>query len=506
MDQDSLLVMEHIHKRFPGVVALNDVQFRLRAGEIHALLGENGAGKSTLIKVLTGVEHLDGGTVTMEGKPISVRSPLEAQGQGISTVYQEVNLCPHLTVAENIYAGREPIRSCKIDWKTVNRKSRELLKQFDLDIDVTAKLDNYSVAVQQMIAIARAVDVQAKILILDEPTSSLSAAEVEKLFQIMNMLKERGLGIVFVTHFLDQVYAVTDRITVLRNGGYVGTYNTAELPKVELIGKMIGKEYEALEGTPPAAAQDSEAEEFLRLEHAGTASISDVSFSLKRGEVSGFSGLLGSGRSEIARLLFGADRHTSGKVCIEGEECSLKDPLEAIRRGIAFCSENRKTEGIIGDLTIRENIIIALQAKRGLGKVIRYSEAQQIADRFIEGLAIKTPSADQQIRNLSGGNQQKVLLARWLATDPDLLILDEPTRGIDIGAKAEIQKVVMELAQEGMSCVFISSEMEEMLRCCSRMYVLRDKEVVDELTGDAINEHHIMQIIAGEGETANEKV
>ena len=329
---------------------------------------------------------------------------------------------------------------------------------------------------------------------------------MEKLFQIMNMLKERGLGIVFVTHFLDQVYAVTDRITVLRNGGYVGTYNTAELPKVELIGKMIGKEYEALEGTPPAAAQDSEAEEFLRLEHAGTASISDVSFSLKRGEVSGFSGLLGSGRSEIARLLFGADRHTSGKVCIEGEECSLKDPLEAIRRGIAFCSENRKTEGIIGDLTIRENIIIALQAKRGLGKVIRYSEAQQIADRFIEGLAIKTPSADQQIRNLSGGNQQKVLLARWLATDPDLLILDEPTRGIDIGAKAEIQKVVMELAQEGMSCVFISSEMEEMLRCCSRMYVLRDKEIVDELTGDAINEHHIMQIIAGEGETANEKV
>ena len=502
MAQDNLLVMEHIHKRFPGVVALNDVQFHLRAGEIHALLGENGAGKSTLIKVLTGVEHMDSGTVVMDGKNISVKSPLEAQKQGISTVYQEVNLCPHLTVAENIYAGREPIKFCKIDWKTINQKSRELLRQFDLDIDVTAKLDNYSVAVQQMIAIARAVDVQAKILILDEPTSSLSTAEVEKLFQIMKMLKERGLGIVFVTHFLDQVYAVTDRITVLRNGEYVGTYNTADLPKVELIGKMIGKEYEALEGAPPAAAQDSDAEEFLRLEHAGTSNISNVSFSLKKGEVSGFSGLLGSGRSEIARLLFGADRHTSGKIYIEGKECTVKDPLEAIRRNIAFCSENRKAEGIIGDLTIRENIIIALQAKRGLGKVISYGEAQQIADRFIAELAIKTPSADQQIKNLSGGNQQKVLLARWLATDPDLLILDEPTRGIDIGAKAEIQKVVMELAQEGMSCVFISSEMEEMLRCCSRMYVLRDKEIVDELTGDAINEHHIMQIIAGEGETA----
>ena len=498
MGQENLLVMEHIHKQFPGVVALNDVQFRLNAGEIHALLGENGAGKSTLIKVLTGVEHMDSGTVTMEGKTIHVKSPLDAQKHGISTVYQEVNLCPHLTVAENIYAGREPVRFGRIDWKTINKKSKELLKQFDLDIDVTAKLDNYSVAVQQMIAIARAVDVQARILILDEPTSSLSAAEVEKLFQIMRMLKERGLGIVFVTHFLDQVYAVTDRITVLRNGEYVGTYVTAQLPKVELIGKMIGKEYEALAGTPPVAAQQSNAEEFLRLEHAGTASISDVSFALKRGEVSGFSGLLGSGRSEIARLIFGADRHTSGKIFIDGKESSVKDPLDAIRSGIAFCSENRKAEGIVGDLTIRENIILALQAKRGLGKVIKYSEAQAIADKFIKELAIKTPSADQQIKNLSGGNQQKVLLARWLATDPELLILDEPTRGIDIGAKAEIQKVVVELAQEGMSCVFISSEMEEMLRCCSRMFVLRDKVIVEELTGGGIDEHNIMRIIAGE--------
>lgn len=502
MGQENLLVMEHINKRFPGVVALNDVHFQLRAGEIHALLGENGAGKSTLIKVLTGVEHMDGGTVVMEGQAITVKSPLDAQKHGISTVYQEVNLCPHLTVAENIYAGREPVKLCKIDWKTINQKSRELLRQFDLDIDVTAQLDNYSVAIQQMIAIARAVDVQAKILILDEPTSSLSAAEVEKLFQIMRMLKDRGLGIVFVTHFLDQVYAVTDRITVLRNGEYVGTYETARLPKVELIGKMIGKEYEALEHTPPAAAQDGGAEEFLRLEDAGSGNISGVSLSLKRGEVSGFSGLLGSGRSEIARLMFGADRPISGKTYIKGKEHSIKNPLDAIRAGIAFCSENRKAEGIIGDLTIRENIIIALQAKRGLGKVIGYAEAQQIADRFIAELAIKTPSADQQIKNLSGGNQQKVLLARWLATDPELLILDEPTRGIDIGAKAEIQKTVIELAEKGMSCVFISSEMEEMLRCCGRMYVLRDKEIIDELTGGELNEHHIMQIIAGEGETA----
>lgn len=500
MVQNSLLVMDHINKRFPGVIALKDVCFSLKAGEIHALLGENGAGKSTLIKVLTGVEHMDSGKVTMEGKAISAKSPLEAQKHGISTVYQEVNLCPHLTVAENIYVGREPLKFGRVDWKTVNNNAKELLKKFDLDVDVTKQLDNYSVAIQQMIAIARAVDVKAKILILDEPTSSLSNIEVDKLFQIMRMLKEQGLGIIFVTHFLDQVYEVTDRITVLRNGEYVGTYNTAELPKVELIGKMIGKEYEALENNNLSAEEYSDSsEEFLRLENAGTANIKNVSFSLKQGEVSGFSGLLGSGRSEIARLIFGADKQNAGKAFIKGKEVNIKNPLDAIRNDIAFCSENRKKEGIIGDLTIRENIIIALQAKRGLGKAISYKEAQEIADKFIEELAIKTPSADQQIKNLSGGNQQKVLLARWLATNPELLILDEPTRGIDIGAKAEIQKIVMKLAKEGMSCVFISSEMEEMLRCCKRMFVLRDKEIVAEMTGENINEASIMQQIAGEG-------
>lgn len=501
MAQNDILLMEHINKKFPGVVALNDVQFALRAGEIHALLGENGAGKSTLIKVLTGIEHMDSGSVSMENKDILIRSPLDAQKHGISTVYQEVNLCPHLTVAENVYIGREPMKFGQIDWKAINSGAKELLKKFDLDIDVTKQLDRYSVAIQQMIAIARAVDVQAKILILDEPTSSLSTAEVEKLFQIMRMLKKQGMGIVFVTHFLDQVYEVTDRITVLRNGEYVGTYNTEELPKVELIAKMIGKEYEILENNAPVNTLSENGEEFLRLENAGNGNISNVSFRLKQGEVSGFSGLLGSGRSEIARLIFGADKNTHGKMYIKGEEVNIKNPLDAIRKDVAFCSENRKTEGIIGDLTIRENIIIALQAKRGLAKAIKYSEAQKIADHFIEELAIKTPSADQKIKNLSGGNQQKVLLARWLATNPELLILDEPTRGIDIGAKAEIQKIVMKLAKEGMSCVFISSEMEEMLRCCNRMFVLRDKEIVAELTDSDINEANIMHHIAGEGET-----
>lgn len=501
MDQNSLLVMEHINKRFPGVIALNDVHFSLKAGEIHALLGENGAGKSTLIKVLTGVEHMDEGTVIMDGSHITVKSPLEAQKHGISTVYQEVNLCPDLTVAENIYVGREPLKFGRINWKEINKRAQDLLKQFDLDIDVTKPLDNYSVAIQQMIAIARAVDVKAKILILDEPTSSLSETEVSKLFNIMRMLKKQGMGIVFVTHFLDQVYEVTDRITVLRNGEYVGTYYTEKLPKVELIGRMIGKEYEALAENSRSGVQSGEGKEYLRLEEAGTDNISNVSFRLRQGEVSGFSGLLGSGRSEIARMIFGADKMNSGKIFIKDKEVHIKNPLDAIRNDIAFCSENRKKEGILGDLTIRENIIVALQAKRGLGKAIKYSEAQKIAEHFIKELEIKTPSADQKIKNLSGGNQQKVLLARWLATNPELLILDEPTRGIDIGAKAEIQKIVMKLARDGMSCVFISSEMEEMFRCCSRMIVLRDKKIVGEFTGDDINESCIMQRIAGEGES-----
>lgn len=426
--------MQHIDKQFPGVIALKDVHFSLRAGEIHALLGENGAGKSTLIKVLTGVERMDGGSVQIEDEQVAIRSPLDAQKHGISTVYQEVNLCPHLTVAENIYVGREPLRAGRIDWKEIHRRSRELLKRFDLGIDVTKQLDNYPVAVQQMIAIARAVDVQAKILILDEPTSSLSNTEVQKLFAIMNMLKAQGMGIVFVTHFLDQVYEVTDRITILRDGGYVGTYDTADLPKVEMIGKMIGKDPEALdEGSRPSGQTDA-GEEYLCLEGVGTDAISDVSLRLRQGEVSGFSGLLGSGRSEIARAIFGADRIHTGKVSVNGKETAIKTPLDAIHADIAFCSENRKKEGIIGDLTIRENIIIALQAKRGLGRAIRYSEAQKLAEHFIKELGIKTPSADQKIKNLSGGNQQKVLLARWLATDPKLLSWTSPP-GASISAR-----------------------------------------------------------------------
>lgn len=498
MGNKDILNMTAICKEFPGVKALDNVRFSLKSGEIHSLLGENGAGKSTLIKVLTGVEIKDSGTIIMDGKEINPKSPIDAQNSGISTVYQEVNLCPDLSVAENVFIGREPRKGRHIDWKKVNERTREILKDFDLDIRVEERLDNYPVAVQQMIAIARAVDVQAKVLILDEPTSSLSTQEVKKLFDIMRMLRKRGMGIIFVTHFLDQVYEVSDRITVLRNGTFVGTYEAENLPMLELVGKMIGKDYDSLESIPKNSVEGKELEELIRIDHGSTADISDVSFNIGKGEVTGFSGLLGSGRSEIARMIFGADRKTSGKTFIRGKETDIKNPLDAIKKDIAFCPEDRKKEGIVGDLSIRENITIALQSKRGLLHKISRKEADEITERLIKELAIKTPSADQKIKNLSGGNQQKVLLARWLATNPELLILDEPTRGIDIGAKAEIQKIVVDLASKGMSCIFISSELEEMERCCNRMFVLRDKKIVGSLSGDEISQGAIMKQIAGE--------
>lgn len=498
--EDILLQMNHISKSFgKAVIALSDVQLELRKGEVLALLGENGAGKSTLIKVLTGVEERDSGTVLMEGKEIYPKSPLEAQADGISTVYQEVNLCPNLSVAENIYIGREIRKGGRIDWKTINKKSKELMQRFDLDIDVTKNLDIYSVAIQQMIAIARACDVSAKVLILDEPTSSLSTMEVEKLFETMRKLREEGMGIIFVTHFLDQVYEITDRITVLRNGEYVGTYETKNLPRVELVGKMIGKDYAKLNQTMAINEEENKSDELLidMAEVTGAGTIQGFNLKINKGEVLGLSGLLGSGRSETARLIFGVDSLEKGTLEIKGEKTKLKGTLDAIRRGIAFCPENRKTEGIVGELTIRENICLALQAKRGMFHFISRQESEKIADEYIKKLEIKTPSSEQLIKNLSGGNQQKVILARWLATEPELLMLDEPTRGIDIGTKAEIQKIVVDLAKQGMAVIFISSEIDEMTRCCGRMVILRDMRKVTELRGSQISEEAIMRYIAG---------
>ncbi|MFO1521262.1 MAG: sugar ABC transporter ATP-binding protein [Kiritimatiellia bacterium] len=497
-----LLEIRGLTKGFPGVQALSGVDFTVRAGEIHALMGENGAGKSTLIKVLTGVYERDAGETKLAGAAIRPKSPRDAEALGISTVYQEVNLIPHLSVAENICLGRQPVRFGAIRWGRIRERARAALARLDVDIDVNRQLSSCSIAIQQMVALARALDISAKLLILDEPTSSLDEQEVGELFQVMRKLRGQGIGIVFVTHFLEQVYAVTDRITVLRNGRLVGEYATAGLSRLQLVGHMIGKDVEEVKALHqrPAAAAPAGGAPFLEAAGVGRRnSIHPFDLSIHPGEVVGLAGLLGSGRTEIARLLFGVDRADSGVLKINGEAVSLRNPRVAIARRIAFTAENRKTDGIIPNLSVRENIILALQAGRGTWKRLPPARQQELADRFIQALAIKTPGPGQLIRNLSGGNQQKVLLARWLATEPRLFILDEPTRGIDVGAKAEIEKLIETLRADGLAVLFISSELEEVVRTSQRVVVLKDRRKIAELTGADITESAVMRRIADSG-------
>jgi simple sugar transport system ATP-binding protein len=499
---NDIVVMTGITKSFPGVHALQNVDFSLAKGEIHALVGENGAGKSTLIKVLTGVDHPDSGTITFDGRPVVVRSPLHAQEMGISTVYQEVNLCPNLTVAENLLIGRQPSRFGAVNWKKLNRTAKALLHdQLEIDIDVTQPLGSYSVAIQQMAAIARALVIQnAKVLILDEPTSSLTVHETEQLFRVMRKLKAEGIAIIFITHFLDQVYDVTDRVTVLRNGSLVGTYETAPLGRIELIKLMLGRSVADLADMAAHKMEVSKSistDALVQVSDAGLSnSIEPFDLTLHAGEVLGLAGLLGSGRTEVANILFGIDKPDSGTVSVSGRVVRSFSPADSIARGVALCPEDRKVEGIVGDLTIRENIIMAMQAHRGWFRRIGTREQYEIADRYIKLLNIATPSADQPVKNLSGGNQQKVILARWLASNPKLLILDEPTRGIDVGTKTDIQKLVINLAEEGKSCVFISSELDEVLRTSHRIVVMRDRAKVSEFVGK-VDEKEIMEAIAG---------
>lgn len=484
---------------FPGVKALDHVDFTLRRGEIHALMGENGAGKSTLIKCLTGVNNFESGEIHIDGigEAVKNRNTLEAQKRGISTVYQEVNLCPNLSVAENLFIGREPMtRLHTVNRKEMVKRAQKLMNEMNLPVDVTRNLDEYSLALQQMIAIARAVDMDCKVLILDEPTSSLDDTEVEKLFNLMRQLRDRGVGIIFVTHFLEQVYAVCDRITVLRNGQLVGEYPIAELPRVKLIAAMMGKDFDDLASIKPEGGLHVGSECLIDaqgLSHAGK--IKPFDLKLSRGEVIGLTGLLGSGRSELARAIYGADRAQTGTLRVKGQQVHIKHPIDAMNLGMGMLPDDRKAEGIIGDLSVRENIILAMQARRGMTKLIPMKEQEEIADHFIELLQIKTASRETPVKQLSGGNQQKVIIARWLATDPDFLILDEPTRGIDVGTKTEIQKLVIKLAQEGKGVLFISSEIEEMLRTCNRLAVLRDGAKVGELSGEMTQEL-VMKTIA----------
>jgi monosaccharide-transporting ATPase len=498
---NDLVVMNDIHKSFLGVQALEGVDFTLRAGEIHALVGENGAGKSTLIKVLTGVEQPDTGTITVNQQAVSIKSPQHAQELGISTVYQEVNLCTNLTVAENILIGREPMKWGSIDWKTMNAHASAILQGLDIDIDVTQTLGSCSIAIQQMAAIARALEISsARILILDEPTSSLTAHETGQLFSAMRKLKNEGVAIIFITHFLDQVYEISDRISILRMGRLIGTYETKSLSRLELVAKMIGRsltEYEDMTKLKVESSQHIKDDVVLEATDLGlTGAIRPFDLKLHAGEVVGLAGLLGSGRTETARLLFGIDKPDSGSITMDGKQVTNYSPRGSLERGVALCPEDRKAEGIIGDLTVRENIILALQAGLGWYSYLSLQKQYEIANNYIKLLNIATSSPDQPVKNLSGGNQQKVVLARWLATNPRLLILDEPTRGIDIGSKAEIQKLVLSLAEEGKSCVFISSELDEVLRTSHRIVVLRDREKIAEYDGE-LSERKIMKAIAG---------
>ena len=501
MPNETVLEMRGICKQFPGTKALNNVDFTLRKGEIHALMGENGAGKSTLIKVLTGVYEKDSGSIRIDGVAgeAQIHSPQDAQNIGISTVYQEITLCPNLTVAENMFIGRD--RGVGVRWKDYEKRAGEILNNLGIPARPKQELSRCSLAVQQMVAIARAVDMNCKVLILDEPTSSLDEKEVQMLFELMRDLKNRGVGIVFVTHFLEQVYAVSDRITVLRNGELVGEYLVEDLPQVELVARMMGKDLDDMVDLE-AVGEKSQGSDEIVYEATGLASTEckPFDFRIRRGEVNGFTGLLGSGRSESVRAIFGADRVTGGTVKVKGLRKTVTNPHKAMKQGIGYLPEDRKRDGIIADLSVRDNIILALQVMKGFFHPMTKAQMKSFADEYINALQIKTASQDTPIKSLSGGNQQKVILARWLLTHPDYLILDEPTRGIDVGTKLEIQRLVLKLAEENMSVTFISSEIEEMLRTCSRLIVMRDRNIVGELTGEDLTQAKVMKTIAGGGQ------
>ena len=500
-----IVEMRGITIEFPGVKALDGVDFRLFQGEVHALMGENGAGKSTLIKALTGVYRIDAGSIVVAGQERSFAGTGDAQAAGISTVYQEVNLAPNLTIGENVMLGHEIRGPFGVNWRATHRAATEALARLGLDyLDTHKPLSTLSIAMQQLVAISRAMAIKAKVLILDEPTSSLVAAEVEGLFSVMRTLRDQGVAILFVSHFLDQIYAISDRLTVLRNGQYEGEYLTRDLDRHALISKMIGKDLDALKslgGNRRTAPRDADEAAFLSASGISrTGAVNATDLDIRPGEVVGFAGLLGSGRTELARLLYGADRSESGQITVKGRKTDLTSPSAALAQRIAFSTENRRDEGIIGDLTIRENIILAVQAKRGWARPMPRKEQDAIVEKYITELNVRPADPERMIKNLSGGNQQKVLLGRWLATEPELLILDEPTRGIDVGAKAEIQEAVAELADTGVAVVFVSSELEEVVRLSERIVVLKDHSKIGEIqNGPDVTAQEIVDVIAAHG-------
>ncbi|MBW7906731.1 MAG: sugar ABC transporter ATP-binding protein [Phycisphaerae bacterium] len=500
--------MRGVVKRYPGVRALAGVDLTLRRGEIHALMGENGAGKSTLINVLTGVAPRDGGTIHLDGVAIAPASPRAAEALGISTVYQEVRLIPTLSVAENICLGREPLRFGLIDRRAVQRRARAALARLGVELDPRRELSTCSLAVRQMVAIARALDVSARLLVLDEPTSSLDAAEVGGLFAVLRRLRREGLGILFVTHFIEQVFAISDRVTVLRDGARVGDFETAALSREQLVTAMIGRaiEHAAKPGARTPAGPSASGPpgrpllEARGLERRGQVAPTDLSIPV--GQTVGLAGLLGSGRTELARLLFGLDRADAGALLIDGRRVRLRSPRDAVRLGLGFSPEDRQGEGLVPALSVRENVLLALQGRRGLFRRLAWRRQVELVDRLIAALDIRVVSREQPVSSLSGGTQQKVLLARWLATEPRLLILDEPTRGIDIGAKGEIMRLVRRMHADGVALLLISSEFEELAASCARIAVMRDRAKVAELAGAEVSPERIRRAITGGADAA----
>jgi len=478
LETPPLVAMRDITIRFPGVLALDGVDFFLRAGEVHALMGENGAGKSTLIKALTGVYSVDQGTITVAGEERSFGSTADAQQAGISTVYQEVNLCTNLSVGENVMLGHEIRRRRGIDWKATHREAARHLDSLGLHLDTHSLLSSHSIAVQQLVAISRSMVLDARVLVLDEPTSSLDRDEVDRLFTVIRDLRDQGVAILFVSHFLEQVYEISDRITVLRNGKLVGDHRTQDLARGELVTQMVGHAIVELEAISEIAerAIDRSATPVMRATGIGRRGVLEpADLDVYDGEVVGIAGLLGSGRTELVRLLYGADRADSGQVELDGEPVKIASPRHAMAHRMAFSSENRHAEGVVADLTVGENIVLGIQARRGWLRRMRKAERDAVVTEYIRALGVRPANPHALLGTLSGGNQQKVLLARWLATAPELIILDEPTRGIDVGAKADIQRKVAELSSQGLSVVFISSELEEVLRLAQRVVVMRDR-------------------------------
>ncbi len=492
-----LLDIKDLEKTFPGVRALKGVKLTVNKGEVHALMGENGAGKSTLIKVLTGIYQKNGGTINFDGEEIDCRTPMEANDKGISTIYQELNLVLFQTVYENLFLGREPRdKFGRVDRKTMIAEADRILKDLGIDVDVSAPLSRYPTAIQQMVAIARAVSINAKLVIMDEPTSSLDAQEVQVLFRIIRQLKGQGISVIFISHKLDEIFEICDRLTVFKDGEYVGDYDIKDLNQFKLISLMVGKDTVTLE-RKKEGYDFADATPIVNMKNIRQGMrLNGLDVELRQGEVVGLAGLLGSGRTELAQVLFGTSMPDDGEVFWWGEPANIHSPSDAIKKGMGFCTEDRKVEGIVPHLSVKENMTLALLPKLNRFGFVKFKEQDEIVRHYIERLKIKTPTPEQQICNLSGGNQQKVLLARWMCMNPKLIILDEPTRGIDVGAKAEIEDLIQELSKSGISILMISSEIAELERNCDRIIVMREGKVAGELVDKDIHQDKIMEAIA----------